>query len=52
MILVLDRDKRSYYNSLKAQSSIYIDKGGHYIVDGHHTTVANTMLGRGTEILI
>lgn len=38
------------YNSLKAQSSIYIDKGGHYIVDGHHTTVANTMLGRGTEI--
>ena len=36
------------YDSTKAQSSIYNDGTSLYIVDGHHTTVATKILGRGT----
>lgn len=35
------------YSSMKANSSVYTDSSGRYLVDGHHTTVAKTMLGRG-----
>ena len=38
------------YNRQEATSCIYKDDTGRYLVDGHHTTVANVMLGRGTEI--
>ena len=31
------------YNPVKAQSSIYIDSTGRYLVEGHHTTVASTI---------
>ena len=37
----------SEFDSTKASSSIY-SNGTRYIVDGHHTTVASTMLGKGT----
>ena len=36
------------YDPIKAQSSIYIDSTGRYLVEGHHTTVANTILNKGT----
>lgn len=35
------------FNSLKATSSVYSNGGAHYLVDGHHTTVASTILGKG-----
>ena len=38
------------YDPIKAQSSIFTDSTGRYLVEGHHTTVANTILDRGTEI--
>lgn len=38
------------YDPLKAQSSIYQDEKGRFLVEGHHTTVANTMLGRGNDL--
>ena len=34
------------YDPLKAQSSVYSDATGRYLVEGHHTTIATTMLGR------
>ena len=36
------------YNSIKASSSVYSDFSGRYLVEGHHTTVATTMLGKGS----
>ena len=36
------------FDSVKAQSSIYSNGGVRYLVDGHHTTVASTILGKGT----
>jgi hypothetical protein len=36
------------YDSTKAQSSIYVKENIRYIVEGHHTTVATKMLGKGT----
>ena len=33
---------------LKAQSSVYVDGETRYLVDGHHTTVASTILGKGS----
>lgn len=36
------------YDSIKASSSVYTDATGRYLVEGHHTTVATTMLGRGS----
>lgn len=36
------------FDSIKAQSSIYSNGGTRYLVEGHHTTVASTILGRGT----
>ncbi|SHN05360.1 hypothetical protein SAMN02746066_04627 [Anaerosporobacter mobilis DSM 15930] len=38
------------YDPLKASSSIYRDSTGRYIVEGHHTTVATTILGKGSGI--
>ena len=38
------------YDSLKASSSIYTDTTGRYIVEGHHTTVATTILGKGSGL--
>lgn len=37
------------YNPLKAQSSVYKNGNISYLVEGHHTTVASTMLGTGTS---
>ena len=36
------------FDSLKAQSSVYSNNGIRYLIDGHHTTVASTILGKGT----
>lgn len=36
------------YNTIKAQSSVYSSGGTKYLVDGHHTLVARTMLGKGS----
>lgn len=36
------------FDSVKAQSSINSIGGTRYLVDGHHTTVASTILGKGT----
>ena len=36
------------FDSLKAQSSVYSNGGTRFLVDGHHTTVASTILGKGT----
>ena len=36
------------FDSTKATSSIYSNGSAHYLVDGHHTTVASTILGKGT----
>ena len=36
------------YDPVKANSSVYTDITGRYLVDGHHTTVAAMMLGKGT----
>ena len=36
------------FNSIKARSSIYSNGTTRYIVDGHHTTVASTILKKGT----
>lgn len=36
------------FNSSKAQSSIYSDGINRYVVEGHHTTVAAEMTGKGT----
>ena len=38
------------FDSTVAQSSIYKNGSTLYIVDGHHTTVASTILGKGTCI--
>ena len=38
------------YDATKAQSSVYTDSTGRYLVEGHHTTVANTILNRGTSM--
>jgi len=38
------------YDPMKAQSSVYTDSTGRYLVEGHHTTVANTMLGKGSGV--
>lgn len=38
------------YDPIQAQSSVYTDfDGTRYLVEGHHTTVAATMLGRGSD---
>ena len=34
------------YDPVRASSSVYVDSTGRYLVEGHHTTVATTMLGR------
>ncbi len=34
------------YNPIKASSSVYTDATGRYLVEGHHTTVAATILGK------
>ncbi len=34
------------YNPVKARSSVYTDVTDRYLIEGHHTTVATTMLGR------
>lgn len=36
------------YDPIKASSSIYTDSTGRYLVEGHHTTVATIMLGKGS----
>lgn len=36
------------YSPTKANSSVYTDFSGRYLVEGHHTTVASTILGKGT----
>ena len=36
------------FDSSKAKSSIYVSGKTRYLVEGHHTTVAATILGRGT----
>lgn len=36
------------YDPMKANSSVYTDSTGRYLVEGHHTTVATTMLGKGS----
>ena len=36
------------FDSLKANSSVYSNGGTRFLVDGHHTTVASTILGKGT----
>ena len=36
------------YNSLKRESSVYTDKTERYLVEGHHTTVATTILDKGS----
>jgi hypothetical protein len=36
------------FDTVKAQSSINSIGGTRYLVDGHHTTVASTILGKGT----
>ena len=38
------------YDPVKAQSSIYTDSTGRYLVEGHHTTVANMILDRGSGL--
>lgn len=38
------------YDPVLAQSSVYTDSTGRYLVEGHHTTVAKTILNRGTGI--
>jgi hypothetical protein len=38
------------YNPLKATSSVYSDATGRYLVEGHHTTVATTILGKGSAL--
>lgn len=38
------------YDPVRANSSIYTDSTGRYLVEGHHTTVASTMLGRGSGL--
>jgi hypothetical protein len=38
------------YDPMKAQSSVYTDSTGRYLVEGHHTTVANTMIGKGSGV--
>lgn len=38
------------YDPIKANSSVYTDATGRYLVEGHHTTVAITMLGRGSGL--
>ena len=49
---VISKGKVQYivnnYDPVMAQSSIYTDSTGRYLVDGHHTTVANIILNRGT----
>ena len=42
------REIAKSFDSRKASSSIFTDSTGRYIVEGHHTTVAATMLGAGT----
>jgi hypothetical protein len=37
------------YNPLKAESRIYKNGNTSYLVEGHHTTVANTMLGKSSS---
>ena len=34
------------YDPTRAYSSVYFDGTNHYLVEGHHTTVAFAMLGR------
>lgn len=34
------------YDPVKARSSVYTDITGRYLIEGYHTTVATTMLGR------
>lgn len=36
------------YDLIKAQSSINTIGNTRYIVDGHHTTIANVIIGKGT----
>lgn len=38
------------YDPIKASSSVYTDSTGRYLVEGHHTTVANTILGKGSGL--
>lgn len=36
------------FNPSKAHSAIYSNGAGRYLVEGHHTTVASTILGKGS----
>ena len=36
------------FDSIKAQSYVHSNGGTRFLVDGHHTTVASTILGKGT----
>ena len=38
------------YDPIKAQSSIYTNETGRYVVEGHHTTIATTMLGKSAGV--
>ncbi len=38
------------YDPIKVSSSVYTDATGRYLVEGHHTTVATTMLGKGSGL--
>ena len=37
------------YDPTRASSSVYTDSTGRYLVEGHHTTVAATILGKGSS---
>lgn len=36
------------YDPIKARSSVHTIGNTRYLVEGHHTTIANTILGKGT----
>ena len=38
------------YDPILAHSCVYTDSTGKYLVEGHHTTVANTILNRGSGL--
>ena len=38
------------YDPIKANSSVYTDATGRYLVEGHHTTVATVILGKSSGI--
>lgn len=40
----------SVLDPIRASSSVYTDSTGKYLVKGYHTTVATTILGRGSGL--